>query len=296
MATHASPFGELRFCRVVLARPEFVGAGCENGLVTTVEEDRTQAHVHGLLQVLRDAEADFRRCYARMLAVVTELEAQQAGPVTGFGTTAHLVAGVLNLSTSEAKARVEQAQLLTSRQSLTGEVLPPVLPSTAAELAAGVIGLAHVRVITAVMRCIPPGTHPEITAQAEETLAHAARRFDPAALTRIGERLLAHLDPDGTEPADEPEQLRELRVRTRPDGTVTLNGKLDPEGGARVLEVLNSLNGSRPPVDGIPDTRSRARGTPTRWWRRWVGCLMRVSCRPGVGSARTWSSPWDWLS
>ncbi|MGB8199204.1 MAG: DUF222 domain-containing protein, partial [Pseudonocardiaceae bacterium] len=86
-----------------------------------------------------------------------------------------------------------------------------------------------------------------------------ARRFDPAALTRIGERLLAHLDPDGTEPTDEPEQLRELRVRTRPDGTVTLNGKLDPEGGARVLEVLNTLNEPRPPIDGIPDTRSRAR-------------------------------------
>lgn len=96
-------------------------------------------------------------------------------------------------------------------------------------------------------------------AQAEQTLAHAAGRFDPAALTRIGERLLAYLNPDGAEPTDEPEQLRALRVHTRPDGTVTLNGKLDPEGGARVLEVLNSLNGRRPPVDGIPDQRSRAR-------------------------------------
>jgi hypothetical protein len=263
---------------------------------TVLGEDGAQAHVHGLLGVLRDAEADCRRSYSRVLGVVAELARENAGAATGFGSTARLVAGVLNLSSSEAKARVEQAELLTARRSLTGEVLAPVLPATAVELAAGVIGSAHVRVITAVMRCIPPGTHPEITAQAEETLAHAARRFDPAALTRIGERLLAHLDPDGTEPADEPEQLRELRVRTRPDGTVTLNGKLDPEGGARVLEVLNSLNGSRPPVDGIPDTRSRARGTPTRWWRRWVGCLMRVSCRPGVGSARTWSSPWDWLS
>jgi hypothetical protein len=129
--------------------------------------------------------------------------------------------GVLNLSTSEAKARVEQAELLTSRQSLTGEVLPPVLPATAVELAAGVIGPAQVRVITAIMRRIPPGTHPEITAQAEETLARATGRFDPAALTRIGELLLAHLNPDGSAPTDEPEQLRELRVRTRPDGTVT---------------------------------------------------------------------------
>ncbi|HEU0127237.1 MAG TPA: DUF222 domain-containing protein, partial [Pseudonocardiaceae bacterium] len=105
----------------------------------------------------------------------------------------------------------------------------------------------------------PCGDAPGGTAQAEQTLAHTARRFGPTALSRIGERLLAHLDPDGTAPAEEPETMRELRVRTGPDGTVSLNGKLDPEGGARVLEVLGSLNGRRPLTDGVPDQRSRAR-------------------------------------
>ena len=40
---------------------------------------------------------------------------------------------------------------------------------------------------------------------------------------------------------------------------MSLTGKLDPEGGARVLEVLGSLNGRRPPVEGVPDTRSESR-------------------------------------
>ncbi len=191
--------------------------------------------------------------------MVAELEEQRAGAAAGFGTTARLLTGVLNLPQGEAKARADQAGLLTPRRSLTGEVLPPVLPATAAELAAGAIGPAHLRVITATMRRIPPGTHPGTVAQAEETLAHAARRFDPAALARIGERLLAHLDPDGKAPSEEPEQQRELRVRTGPDGAVSLTGKLDPEGGARVLEVLNSLSGRRSPVDGVPDLRTPAR-------------------------------------
>ncbi|MDQ4011558.1 MAG: HNH endonuclease [Actinomycetota bacterium] len=227
--------------------------------MTTVEEDRTQARIDGLLEALRDAEADFRRSYARVLHVVAELDAEKAGAVTGFGTTARLLAGVLNLSKGEAKARAEQAGLLTPRQALTGEVLPPTLPATAIELAAGAIGPAHVRVITATMRLIPASTHPGTVAEVEQTLATAARRFDPAALSRIGERLLAHLDPDGTAPADEPENTRKLRVRTGSDGTVSLTGHLDPEGGARVLEVLGSLNGCRAPVDGIPDTRTPAR-------------------------------------
>ncbi|MGH3825994.1 MAG: DUF222 domain-containing protein [Pseudonocardiaceae bacterium] len=224
-----------------------------------VEEDRTQAHIHGLLQVLREAETDFRRSYARVLSVVAELDSEKAGAIAGFGTTARLLAGVLNLSKIEAKTRAEQAGLLTPRQSLTGEVLPPMLPATAGELAAGAIGPTHLRVITGTMRRIPPTTHPDTTAQAEQTLAQAARRFDPAALSRIAERLLAYLDPDGKEPTDEPESVRELRVRTGHDGTVTLNVKLDPEGGDRVVEVLNSLNGRRPPVDGVPDQRSHAR-------------------------------------
>ncbi|HEX8933198.1 MAG TPA: DUF222 domain-containing protein [Pseudonocardiaceae bacterium] len=62
--------------------------------------------------------------------------------------------GVLNLSKGEAKARVEQADQLMPRRSLTGEVLIPRLPATAAGLAAGELGPGHLRVITAIMRRI----------------------------------------------------------------------------------------------------------------------------------------------
>ena len=235
--------------------------------MATVEEDRTQARIDGLLAVLRDAEAEYRRSYSRVLDVVAESDTERAGAVAGFGTTAQLLAGVLNLSKAEATARAEQAGLLAPRRSLTGETLPPALPTTAAELAAGAIGPAHVKVIAATVRRIPAATHPEVTAQAEQTLAHTARRFGPTALSRIGERLLAHLDPDGTAPAEEPETMRELRVRTGPDGTVSLNGKLDPEGGARVLEVLGSLNGRRPLADGVLISAAGHAATPTPSWK-----------------------------
>ncbi|MGH3781805.1 MAG: hypothetical protein ACRDRO_14585 [Pseudonocardiaceae bacterium] len=62
--------------------------------MTTVEEDRTQAHIHGPLAMLRDAETDFRRSYARVLNVVTELEQERTAAVAGFGTTTGLLAGV----------------------------------------------------------------------------------------------------------------------------------------------------------------------------------------------------------
>ena len=129
--------------------------------MATVEEDRTQARIDGLLAVLRDAEAEYRRSYSQVLDVVVELDTERVGAVAGFGTTAQLLAGVLNLSKAEATARAEQAGLLAPRRSLTGETLPPALPTTAAELAAGAIGPAHVKVIAATVRRIPAATHPE---------------------------------------------------------------------------------------------------------------------------------------
>ncbi|MGH3936279.1 MAG: DUF222 domain-containing protein [Pseudonocardiaceae bacterium] len=237
-------------------------------VMTAAVEDRAQARIDGSLQVLRDAEADVRRSYARVLDVVAELDAQRAGAVAGFGTTARLLAGVLNLSTSEAKARAEHAELLTPRHSLTGEILPPKLPTTAVELAAGAIGPAHLRVITTTMRRIPPSTHPDVAAQAEQTLATAARRFDPAALTRIGERLLAHLDPDGKKPAEEPEQVRELRVGTGSDGTVSLAGKLDPKAAPGYWKSSTLSMAATPPPTVLLTCARRLAAMPMRWWRR----------------------------
>ncbi|HEY6424188.1 MAG TPA: hypothetical protein VIY28_13250 [Pseudonocardiaceae bacterium] len=52
--------------------------------MTMVVEDRAEARVDGLLEVLREAEADFRRSYARVLQVVAELEEEKAGAVSGF--------------------------------------------------------------------------------------------------------------------------------------------------------------------------------------------------------------------
>ncbi|MGH3780434.1 MAG: DUF222 domain-containing protein, partial [Pseudonocardiaceae bacterium] len=40
---------------------------------------------------------------------------------------------------------------------------------------------------------------------AEAELARQARSFHPTALHKIGQRVLAHLDPDGPAPRDEPE-------------------------------------------------------------------------------------------
>ncbi len=58
-----------------------------------------------------------------------------------------MLGDLLRLHPREAAAREAHREQLAHRRSLTGELLPPRLPATAAALAAGAIGAAHVEVI-----------------------------------------------------------------------------------------------------------------------------------------------------
>ncbi|MGH3618901.1 MAG: DUF222 domain-containing protein, partial [Pseudonocardiaceae bacterium] len=102
----------------------------------------------GLPDQVRDIESVPRMVYSVMLDVVAELESRNIAITAGFRNTKQLLAGMLNLSPTEAGSRVAHAGQLAPCRALTGEVLAPALPETAAALAAGEIGPAQVRVIT----------------------------------------------------------------------------------------------------------------------------------------------------
>ncbi|MCA1696355.1 MAG: 13E12 repeat family protein [Actinobacteria bacterium] len=97
---------------------------------------------------VRNIEAMSRMVYSVMLDTVAELESRNIAVTAGFRNTKHLLAGMLNLSPTEAGTRVTHAGQLTGRRTLSGEMLAPLLPETAAALAAGEIGQAQVKVIT----------------------------------------------------------------------------------------------------------------------------------------------------
>ncbi|MDQ5856163.1 MAG: 13E12 repeat family protein, partial [Actinomycetota bacterium] len=127
---------------------------------------------------------------------------------SGYGTVARMVAAVALIGAGEARNRVAAAEALAPRQSLIGETLPPRCPAPAAAFAAGEISTAAVRIVTDAMRRVPTGMHPETEANAEQTLAGHARRFEPRPLAQITHRVLAHLDPDGPPPTEAPPPQR----------------------------------------------------------------------------------------
>lgn len=68
--------------------------------------------------------------------LVAQREAGQITGRSGFGSTARLLAGMLQLSAGGAsRARPHHAALVGTRRTLIGAILPPLLPATAAVLA-----------------------------------------------------------------------------------------------------------------------------------------------------------------
>ena len=213
----------------------------------------------GIVQALRNIETHLRQTQSVMLEVVAQVESRRLAAREGFGTTARLLAGMLHLSAAEARQRVEHAALVGTRRRLTGETLPPKAPATAAALAAGEIGSGQLRVIAETIGALPASVPETARAQAEATLAGYARDFDPRRLRLIADRVLATVDPDGPEPADQSPATPargELWLRTRRDGRLALEGWLDAEHGSPVRALIEQLATRHSVPDGLPDTRT----------------------------------------
>jgi hypothetical protein len=93
----------------------------------------------------------------------------------------------------------------------------------------------------------------------EAELARHARSFNSTSLHRISQHILAHLNPDGPEPRDEPQPAPaagELRLWDRRDGRLGLEGYLEAEHGAAFRSLIEQLAAPRPATDAIPDART----------------------------------------
>ena len=102
------------------------------------------------------------------------------------------------LGPAEAKRREANAYQLSRLTSVLGESLDPKLPVVAAAVAEGVIGQGHVTVIYETMKKIPGHYDTGVRAAVERDLVDYAKELAPNKLAQAANRILAHLDPDGS--------------------------------------------------------------------------------------------------
>jgi hypothetical protein len=120
------------------------------------------------------------------------------------------------------------------------------LPSTAAAFASGVFGYDSARILARTASAV--GT--DAYRPGERAMIDAARRLEPGQL-RLAAAALRHcVDPDGSlAEAEDAHSLRSLKIGSGWEGRYIVNGEFDAEGGATIVEALNSLMGPRCPDD-----------------------------------------------
>ena len=176
-----------------------------------------------------------------------------------------LVAQALRISHGDAKRRVRAAAALGRRSSMLGEPLPPLRPELAAAQAAGEVSPFVVEVIERTLTKVEI-LAPDQVADTEQILVGHGRVFEPVELGKICDRIVDHIDPDGTRPRDAIQHdRRALHLSRCRDGMTKLEGRLTPAASARVRAVLEPLAAPRPTVEpgpqggekAVPDLRGR---------------------------------------
>ncbi|QII01557.1 DUF222 domain-containing protein [Rhodococcoides fascians A21d2] len=121
------------------------------------------------------------------------------------GSVPSSVAWMLRITPRAAGARVRLAAELGDRTALSGEVLPPLLPHTAAALRAGLLDTKHVQMIREFFRHLPASVDPQTRDLAEQQLVGYASTRLPDDFAPLVAHLDSILDPDGDYDEDEDE-------------------------------------------------------------------------------------------
>lgn len=160
---------------------------------------------------------------------------------------------VLRVTAAEARRLLRLGETLEAR---------PVLANA---IAAETLNVAQAAAIGDVLEDVP-SDDPALVDKVESVLIGYAARHEPTVLRRLGERVLAHVNPDLADARLRDELERQDRrarqhrgLTLSPDGLggVRLRGLLDLEGAAIVNAALDPLARPVNAADG-PDTRTAA--------------------------------------
>jgi hypothetical protein len=213
-----------------------------------------------IIEVMREVERAARRLRAVQHRLLIEAEERSLPARYGSKDIKRFLMETLRLSNAEAGARVHQAALIGTFHDMGGAALEPKLPHTAEAVAAGDISAEHARGIATVVNRIPRGAGDDGRAAAEQILAEFAATGSPDDIGKVGDRILAYLDPDGKLTTDRDRaRMRGITVgRQRPDGMSPIRGEIDPVLRALLDPLLAKY--ARPGVGNPDDPESPGAG------------------------------------
>lgn len=285
----------MRAIPALITDPSVEAATCalENALAQVAKVRTDALSNRDRLVLLQRLEVVARAVPAVGLELVAQLHEQWSSTEFATGTLVDTLADGLRISPAEARARWRAADELAHHTGLTGEVIDPILPATAAAHAEGVIGPAHVKIVRDVMAHLPCVVDAETRARAEAELAGHARVLRPDQLRRVADKLEALVNPDGTFTDTDRARRRSFTMgRQGRDLMSTCTMVADPQLRAYLEAVFAKYakpgacnpDDDTPCVDGEPGTDAQRRDTRSAGQRHHDA--LKVVLRDSIASGR----------
>ncbi len=180
-----------------------------------------------------------QRLAAIQLGLVRELDGRGLAVAQGASSTAVWLRERLRLSGRSARQLVQLAATI--------DAAPPAVRDA---LLSGAITVEQGRVVAETIAALPVEAGPEVADKATQLLVAWADRFDPTILSRLGERVLAHVAPDLADQAElkalerateRAEARRHVTLSEQQNGQVRLSGNLDTETASLLREAIDPL-------------------------------------------------------
>ena len=195
-----------------------------------------------------------QRAQAQLCATLAMVDNQGLAGAHGFGRVSSWLKELTHVGDYQAAGLLRRATAFHSHPD-GSNVIPALAPLTAEAAAAGELSDANMDAIIEMLGQIPAGYHDS----AEAHLLEMARQGDAAQVRTAGQRIMAHLSPDGPEPEDKPlrDPERGCRLHKKRNGDWHLEADVDSMSGEFMDSVIDALSKRRTGDDG-PDTRSPA--------------------------------------
>ncbi|WP_405057572.1 HNH endonuclease [Kribbella sp. NBC_01505] len=207
-------------------------------------------NVSGLVSGLDAAHAAKAMLETFILQASGRLDEMGAAAELGARDTVDFLSTRYRLVPTEVRKDLAFAAALGRYPVVAGALPDPTDPARPATLRP-----AQGRVIVETLEKAPSAVPVEALEVAEEQMVGLARDRDPRELAAVGRDVLARLDTDGAEPAEDVAHAkRSVRVR-QVDGGVKFSGFLPGAVGEQLMTQLHGLSKPHTTVDGERDPR-----------------------------------------
>lgn len=243
-----SPLGLARVIDAAVARL----AAAPLGLVSDAD----------VLATVETLECARRRVDGACAGLFVEVSDRELYTAVGHTSVKRFYAQHHRLGAGEAKRRAQVAAAVGVFTAMTGEKLAPKREPVATGVAGGEVSAEHVVEVEQILAKVPRAASREDVDTAVQILATAARELAPADLRPLGQRLLAHLDPDGSVTDDRDRRRQRGITVGRQDARLMskISGYVTPQLRAKLEVLLDNwaAPGMNNPDDDDPVTGSRA--------------------------------------